>query len=699
MEPLWDETRNGVPFSSSLKHSVRFWWKGECGHSWEATIYNKKQYGCTVCAGKVIVAGVNDLASHYPELAKQWHPTKNSLKSSEVAKKTPRKFWWSCEKGHEWEAKVLSRANGAGCPVCANFVLLAGFNDFGTLYPEIATEWHPEKNKDLLPSQVNPSSSTIVWWLGKNCGHSWESPVGGRTGKGTGCKECSGKNKSLQNSNAKLDFPHLYEQWSARNSKELSDYVSNSREKVWWVCGKVGHEWSQSVRSRVRAVGKCPICSGHILVPGVNDLATLNPVLAAEWHSEKNGGLTPEQVTGSSGKKAWWLSKDCGHEWEAQIYNRANGSGCFPCKYEKGSKTKRTPTIGVTDLASQTPEVAKEWHPTKNGNLHPDQVNSGSKLKVWWVCEKGHEWETKIMYRTNKGGTGCPICSANNFSSKAERSIYEYVSGLVPSAVANTRKVIYPYELDVFVEEKRLAVEYNGVYWHSEKRKAESYHYDKWLACKNKGIQLVQVWEDDWNRNPELVKKLLDYKFGFEPQEAGFEGSSGLVKEVSSSSMRGFLELNHIQGFVDSDIRLGLFEAEGLVAVMALNRVLSEGKQILEILRYSASSQVSSGFVKLLNYVERVYVPEGIVVFSDNSFDTGELYANNGFVAVSIVPPDYMWVGKDNQRVDKSVYSLERFREDPELKYVDGLAVFELVELNGVVRVWDAGKTRWISGF
>ena len=136
------------------------------------------------------------------------------------------------------------------------------------------------------------------------------------------------------------------------------------------------------------------------LIVGQNDLATVNPDLAAEWHPTKNNCLLPTQVTAGSNRKVWWKGT-CGHEWEAVTGNRSRGIGCPHC-------SKRHVVEGVNDLVTVNPSLAAEWHPTKNGRLHPMQIAGKSNKKAWWLGKCGHEWEAAIYSRA--AGKGCPYC-------------------------------------------------------------------------------------------------------------------------------------------------------------------------------------------------------------------------------------------------------------------------------------------------
>ena len=129
------------------------------------------------------------------------------------------------------------------------------------------------------------------------------------------------------------------------------------------------------------------------------NLYVLKPGLAREWHTRKNPGLTPYEVTPGSGKKVWWICKE-GHEWEAVINSRNRGSGCPFCSRQKNAS--------FTNVASEQ-SLIKQWHPKKNGTLNPRDVKPGYNRKVWWICEVGHEWQATVSRRLRDGG--CPSCS------------------------------------------------------------------------------------------------------------------------------------------------------------------------------------------------------------------------------------------------------------------------------------------------
>jgi len=242
---------------------------------------------------------------------------------------------------------------------------------------------------------VKPSSDKIVWWQCKK-GHEWQAAIKNR-GLGRGCPYCAGKSVCVDNSLQTL-YPELAKQWHPTKNRKLTpdDVTTGSRKKVWWQC-KLGHEWQATVTERRRGSG-CPYCSGK-RVCNDNSLQRLNPQLAKQWHPIKNGNLAPNNVTANSQKKVWWQCEK-GHEWEATVDKRTNGRGCPFCSGKR--------LCSDNSLQTHNPELSKQWHYIKNKGLTRNDVTKGSNKKVWWLCEKGHEWEAVVNNRQK--GNGCPFC-------------------------------------------------------------------------------------------------------------------------------------------------------------------------------------------------------------------------------------------------------------------------------------------------
>lgn len=340
----WDPQRNPplTPAGISYGSARKVWWRCGQGHRWQASVYSRtgSGAGCPVCAGKAAQAGENDLATLFPELARQWHPTKNgALTPAQVLPGSHRMVWWSCGKGHVWQAQIKSRAAGCGCPVCANREILPRENDLATQFPQLAAQWHPTRNRGISPNSVASGSGRRVWWLCEK-GHAWQASVFSRTSGGTGCPYCAGRRVIAGENDLSSLLPAIAAQWHPTNNGALTpeQVAPSSNRKVWWRCER-GHDYQATIAARTRSGSGCPYCAGRKVLQGFNDLATLAPDIARQWHPTGNGALTPQMVTVGSHRKVWWECSQ-GHVWKAVIYSRAGAAkcGCPVCAGRTGKK-------------------------------------------------------------------------------------------------------------------------------------------------------------------------------------------------------------------------------------------------------------------------------------------------------------------------------------------------------------------------
>jgi hypothetical protein len=346
--------------------------------------------------------------SGYPNLVAQWHPTKNGgFYPDEISYGSGRRIWWKCAKGpdHEWSCTAKQRTNaahGTQCPFCAG-KRVSVTNNLAARRPRLVPEWHPTKNGRLKPTDVTPGSMKTVWWkCPKGDDHAWRAKVVDR-GK-AGCPFCSGAKTAKLRSLAAV-HPEIARQWHPQKNAPLrpSDVMPKANRRVWWRCQKDRtHDWTAIIASRTMTGDGCPYCSGH-RVSRTNSLAASFPAVAKQWHKQRNGRLTPGGVYSSSSKKFWWkcpVATD--HEWRATVVNRTrNSAGCPFCAGQSVSATN--------SLAAQRPELARQWHSTKNKPLRPADVVIGSARPVWWRCANGHVWRAQVRSRAVYG-TGCVAC-------------------------------------------------------------------------------------------------------------------------------------------------------------------------------------------------------------------------------------------------------------------------------------------------
>lgn len=416
----WHPEKNGQLTSDDVsKWSVKkVWWKCEFGHEWEAFINNrtKRNDGCPFCSGRN-ASEENCLLNSNPSLALELHPTKNGEVSARmITPRSNKKVWWMCQNdnSHVWEASVGSRSNSTsqskGCPYCAKKIP-TGERNLAVDNPILASEWHPTKNMPLVPENVLPYSNKKVWWKCSTCDYEWKAMINNRNKKefGRGCPEC---NVGYQTSFAEQAmvfylspiFPDLINNYVIKKSDghfTVDLFISSLRLAIEYD-GEYAHKnkLERDLRKNI-ILSKDKINLLRIREPNLPLLedekfeilyrvdsysfSSLEKVLEEiSTHLLGNYSLTSEQSSMLLDFKNLKIEKD----WML---------------IEEKIKKKRL----LASLESTHPYIAKQWHPIKNGNLKPSNYTKNSAKKVWWICEKGHEYQSKI---TDKAES-CLVCT------------------------------------------------------------------------------------------------------------------------------------------------------------------------------------------------------------------------------------------------------------------------------------------------
>jgi very-short-patch-repair endonuclease/predicted secreted protein len=488
----WHPTKNGdlTPNDVSCGSKKKVWWKCKKGddHEWETTVAHRSNgTTCPICSNQKVVLS-NCLATNSPELAKQWHPSKNGeLTPFDVSCGSNKKVWWKCKRGndHEWEASPNTRRT-SGCSICSGRKVVLS-NCLATTHPDWAEQWHPTKNRDLTPYDIVDGSTKNIWWkCDKGDDHEWQVKPVSRKKSNTGCPICSGRKAILSNCLAIVN-PKLATEWHPTKNGDLTpfDVKTRSGKLVWWKCDKGDdHEWKTS--PHLRKHNGCPICSSKKVVLS-NCLATTHPNLAQQWHPTKNGDLTPFNLVSGSGKLVWWkCDKGDDHEWKTSPNTRSRRElSCPVCSNQK--------VVLSNCLATTHPNLAQQWHPTKNGDLTPFNIVSGTMKKVWWICDKkkDHEWRSILQNRSRRGD-GCPYCTLTP-QSKQELTItfelLQFFKNINPKGF-KTRVEGKLWSIDIYIPELNLGIEFDGQYWHKDKNQLDKL---KTKQLKKEGFEIIRV--------------------------------------------------------------------------------------------------------------------------------------------------------------------------------------------------------------
>ena len=427
----------------------------------------------------------NRLSIQRPHLVAEWDIERNgTLAPTDVSFGSGKIVHWSCSTyAHQWMAKICSRSEGKGCPACSGRAV-SDANRLSIQRPHLAAEWDVERNGTLTPADVSFGSEKIVHWLCSACAYRWTARINSRS-NGNGCHACSGYVVSNAN-RLSIQRPHLAAEWDVERNGTLTpaDVSFGSDKIVYWVCSTCTHRWTAQIGPRSKGNG-CPACSGNV-PSDANRLSIQRPHLAAEWDVERNGTLTPADVSFGSEKNVQWSCSTCGHRWTAQINSRSSGRGCSACSGNVVSDANR--------LSIQRPHLAAEWNVERNGTLTPANVSFGSKKIIHWSCSTcAHQWMAQICSRSS--GKGCPACATRIFGSGTSRievaitaefahifgdgtlasvrgkrleTTYASIDALHATSFVRTNLSPDIAACDVFIDgNKFLVVEWDGAYTHS----------------------------------------------------------------------------------------------------------------------------------------------------------------------------------------------------------------------------------------
>ena len=294
----------------------------------------------------------------------------------------------------------------------------------------------------------------------------------------------------------------------------------------------------------------------------------------------------------------------------------------------------------------------------------------------------------------------CMNCDKNN-SSYFQKEVYDFVKECVGKdeiVLNNEKRILYPKELDIYVPSMNLAIECDGLYWHSEilGKKNKIYHINKTSQAMLKGIKLIHVFENEWIYKKEVVKSILINLMGKTKNK--INGRECIVKDISLSECKTFLTENHIQGNCKSSIKLGLFFDEKLVSVMTFTKSRFDKRYKYEISRYCNKTYTSiiGGASKLFSHFVTKYNPETVVSYNDKRYFDGMVYLKLGFRFISHTPPNYYYI-IDNYKSTKNRMTFQKHKLKNILPMFDeNLSEWENMKNNGIDRIWDCGNDKWV---
>jgi len=359
---------------------------------------------------------------------------------------------------------------------------------------------------------------------------------------------------------------------------------------------------------------------------------------------------------------------------------------CFPKGYAMiGKKSSEETKKKLSDINKHSREEFEEIVNLRKNDwvLLTSYENYYNKQhqKLEIQCTKCNNI-TKRTLIAIQNGTLCYRCYPR---SKEQKEIYDYLCELGIESEVGNREIIYPYELDIFVPEKNFSLEYNGLFWHSDKQKSKNYHFNKTMATMKKNINLIHVFSDEWKQKGEIVRSIIKYHLNLIKEK--IHARKCIVKEVSREDTKEFFTKNHISGNVSNIINsFGLYFNDTLVSCVSLRKPLKKkNSNVIEIARFCSliNTKVLGGFSKLLKYIKIWTKEKGfekILTYADLRFGTGNVYEKAGFQKVGVTCLNY-WYTDSLRR-----FSRQKFRAK------DGISEKEIAENAGVYKIYGCGS-------
>lgn len=609
--------------------------------------------------GRKVVKGVNDIFTTHPWLEQIWNFELNEVDPETISEVNRLKIWWTCPETKAPYQRLLKTQieKGLLSPYMTSTKVLQGYNDLETVHPEIVNIWDYNKNEDT-PNDVLPLSHKKRWW---------KLPTGDSVEKEIRIIVES-LEKYINLTTLGKVYPEVFEIWDFdKNEQSPDDYLETSNEKVW-VKGQNGESVLRDIsyiKSRAKAsrVSKS-LKYQKVSIPNktTEPLQKTHPHIAKMWNTERNN-LSPLEVTaGQSKEKFWWTCPDTGTHYLRSIRDQVKAGERSP--YMSG----KVILPGYNDLATLRPEVIQAW--SAENEKQPNEITRFSDYRAILIDENGETFERSAggiyLYGTERKENG---------RSLREIEILEHISSLSSKTVIeNDYSVLETQEIDILVQEARLGFEFNGLYWHSDRRiLSPRYHYDKWADALERGYELIHVWEDDFRYEEHQTKLRIAQVLSFCGALSKPARKVTSVRIFDNSEVEKIASDVCLEKFLPYDGLLGLFSSDNLVAIIPC---IFDGSvlQLRDLYVVSIFYGLDSALREFFKEMSMLLGIEAVRVEVENGSFPLRILFEVGFKVVGSSGTSFL-------------YHYGRRRVTEEEAKEKGL------DITSLAKVWDAGKT------
>lgn len=547
-----------------------------------------------------------------------------------------------------------------------------------------ANEKHNNKyDYSLVPDNLTYSSKIEVICNEK---FPWGEPhgkfvvqVGKHLSRGDGCSKCSGNYKR-----SKEEFVRAAT-YIHKGLYTYDDFVMvNGKTKGKIHCTKHNIDFEMTPDHHLQGQG-CPKCRYEKASKAKTKSTEKFIEQAKQIHGDKYDYSKVEYVNGH--EKVCIICPEHGEFWMTpnNHINKTKPQGCPVCGRIKSIRNR-------TSTTEEFITKAIKIYGNKYDYSKVNYVNNTTNVEI--VCPQHgsfFQWPANHLI-----GESCPKCAC--FRSKGEKEVEEFVRGLGFEISTSDRQILNGDELDIVIPQKKIAIEYNGLRWHSNFFKPNDYHLQKTMKCEERGYRLIHIFEDEWIYKKDITKSRIKNILGVNGNVIYARNCH--IKEVDGHTSNKFLFENHIQGKCASSIKLGLFYNDELVSLMTFGKsrhFIGNGKTEWELLRFcnKMDTRVVGGASKLLKHFIKTYNPNEIVSYADKRWSDGNLYEVLGFQKYNESKPNYFYIinGKREYRFNyrKSILVKQGFDPNKTEK--------EIMEERGIPRIYDCGCLcyKWIN--
>lgn len=559
--------------------------------------------------------------------------------------------------------------------------------------------------KDLI-SPIPPvtiSCKERLTWKCSNCGLVYDRLINDAL-KGYQCPHC-----------VRQKLPK-YPEWFINDIKDSPDKDKilagdlKRKDHAQFRCYKHGL-YTQFIFTHLKGIG-CPLCRKENKISKPNKSRLKNP-FKEEFISRIH--LSSDKIRAQVGtlkttEKIEFICKEHG-VYLQRVSDAMYQEGCPLCSKMKGYNKR-----SILQLIKHKEALNDVFDDKVRKEILDGNVKVSSKIE--FICSKHGVYKQRLddhLYH----GNGCPTCGAegHNWVSSLEKKLRSDLENCGVKTIGSLRTLIkssqtgLPMEIDIYCPDAKLAIEVNGVYYHSIEHMnsviqynapggKENYHRMKTDLCEQKGIQLIHLFEDDLRDRYEVCLNLIKSKLGLLHHKRVYARQCE-VKEVTSEVAYKFYNKYHIQGW-GQGICYGLYYQGHLMSCMSMRKACSNTKEkgSWELNRYASINNyfVVGGFEKLENFFVRKLSIKRLISFADKTISNGALYYKQGYKLESVSDPDYQYVYK-GKRWHKFNFRIKRFKDDSDLLYKEGLTEFQLAQLNGITRIYDCGKMKFVKEF